>query len=398
MRAFAFPLALAGLVAVSPAIAAGDATDRDRCAATRPFANPAAIAALRAGVNLPNWDEDGTATIPRSRTLTTLREWGMSHIRLPIDDERFGGEHEGAERYLAALSEEIAELQKLGFSVSVDLHPGARLADLYDRDPEAALRAVMALWTDLAPIVGRFAASQTFAELLNEPPTSFEVWRDQLPRLARHVRTLLPHHTIVAAPFGPQRHEALDAMMPLDDANVVYAIHYYDPFAFTHQSADWVDAKTLGVLAGLPYPSPEGDPAMARILRDLDARGESAARIVLSNSLLDGWTEASVDRAFDAMAAWSHRTGAPVIVNEFGVYSGGAPRAARLAWLSTVAKAAASRCMGWTHWDFEDGFGLADKSTGRLDAGVLDALSGGLAEPRSAGSRQRPDGSIGRMN
>lgn len=386
MRALPSFLVLAGLLVAGSAAAAEPARDPGRCEALRSFANPTGWAALRAGVNLPNWDTMAS----RYRTLEALHAWGMSHIRLPVDDERLGGA--GAEQYLSALSKEIETLQALGFAVSVDLHPGARLAALYDREPEAALDAIMALWTDLAPVVGRFAASDTFAELLNEPPTSAEVWHEQLPRLVRHVRRLLPKHTLIVAPFGAQRHEALDAMRPLDDANIVYAVHYYDPFAFTHQGADWVNAETLGVLRGLPYPSPEGDPAMARILRDLDARGETAARTVLANSLLDGWTQRSVDRAFDAMAAWSKQHEAPVIVNEFGVYAGAAPRAARLAWLSTVAAAAADRCIGWTHWDFEDGFGLADKTTGRLDAGVLDALGGGLAGPRPTGPSARPDG------
>lgn len=392
MRALTSALSLAGLLFAGAALAAEPAELPERCSLASSFPNPVAVKALRAGVNLPNWDQESAAPTPREETLRMLRRWGMSHIRLPVDDERFGAGRDGAGAYLAALSAEITELQALGFSVSVDLHPGAELADLYRKDPAAALDAAMALWTDLAPIVRPFATEGTFVELLNEPPTSAEVWRDHLPRLARHVRALLPEHTIVAAPFGPQRHEALDAMAPLDDANVVYAVHYYDPFAFTHQNASWVDAETLGVLKGLPYPSPEGDPEMSRILRDLDARGETAARTVLANSLLDGWTGASIDRAFDTMAAWSQRTGAPVIVNEFGVYAGGAPRAARLAWLGAVAKAAAERCIGWAHWDFEDGFGLADKASGKLDAGVLQALGAGLVGQGAAGSLGRPDG------
>ncbi len=79
--------------------------------------------------------------------------------------------------------------------------------------------------------------------------------------------------------------------------------------------------------------------------------------------------------AFDMMAGWSARNGRSVIVNEFGVLSYHAPRQARLNWLAAVRWQAEQRCIGWTHWDFQDGFGLIDPGTGMPDPGVMDALA-----------------------
>ena len=75
------------------------------------------------------------------------------------------------------------------------------------------------------------------------------------------------------------------------------------------------------------------------------------------------------------MADWSQRTGQPVIVNEFGTLSFVAPRESRLAWLAAVGRQAEAHCIGWTHWDFQDGFGLMDPETGLPDRGVVDALA-----------------------
>ncbi len=50
-----------------------------------------------------------------------------------------------------------------------------------------------------------------------------------------------------------------------------------------------------------------------------------------------------------------------------------APRNDRVAWLATVARAAEAACLGWTHWELDQGFGILDRS-GALDPAALDAL------------------------
>ncbi|WP_156419480.1 glycoside hydrolase family 5 protein [Aureimonas sp. AU12] len=357
----------------------------ERCAAPPGFANPAALVAMAQGFNLPGWDRDGRPGEARLRTLRKLHVRGMTHVRLPIDDAQLragGGAAADADAYLADLDAWIVALHGLGFAVSVDLHPGSGLGTLFRERPAAALAETKAIWAQLAPVLAQFDPATTYAELLNEPPVDPSVWRTQLPELAAVVRSLLPKHTLVVAPFGPQRHESLADVPLLDDPNAIYAVHYYDPFAFTHQGADWTGPDSvLPKLVGLPWPSPAGDRTMTDVLDDLAKRGEDAARKVVADSLLDGWTEADVARAYATMADWSDRTGRPVVVNEFGVYAGAAPRQARLAWLTTAAKAARSRCIGWTHWDYEDGFGILDAS-GRIDAAVLDALLPNALETR----------------
>jgi hypothetical protein len=38
---------------------------------------------------------------------------------------------------------------------------------------------------------------------------------------------------------------------------VAYAFHYYDPFLFTHQGAQWLDSRytTAGLRRGVLYPA-----------------------------------------------------------------------------------------------------------------------------------------------
>ena len=50
-----------------------------------------------------------------------------------------------------------------------------------------------------------------------------------------------------------QRADSLPGFQPLDDRNVVYAIHFYDPMAFTHQG-HWNPNDPMSSIKGLPFP------------------------------------------------------------------------------------------------------------------------------------------------
>ena len=107
----------------------------------------------------------------------------------------------------------------------------------------------------------------------------------------------------------------------------------------------------------------------------LKEAGKERAAKALADALDEPWDEAGMAAAFDTMRDWSVAHERPVIVNEFGVLSHVAPRGARLDWLAAVRRQAERRCIGWTHWDFQDGFGLIDPETGMPDAGIMQALT-----------------------
>ena len=373
------------------------AADLPGCALPAAFPNPAAIESTGRGVNLPDWDRIGASDATRSAALERLEGAGFTHVRLPVDDGKlhaYGARHVDAEAYLDDLTGEIAALNAMGFAVSVDLHPGAGLFGLYRSDPEAALIVAEDVWSKLAFVVARFDPARVYAELMNEPPTTAEIWARQLPSLAAFVRERLPKHTLIVSPAGPQRHEALAEMQPLDDRNAIYAVHYYDPFAFTHQGASWMeDGSGLPALKGIPYPATATDERMTAIMGGLKARDEGRAAEVLRLSLIDSWQPAGIDAAFDTVADWSKRFDRPVIVNEFGVLRDFAPRPSRLAWLGAVTASAERHCLGWTHWDYDQGFGLIDPATGQPDRAVVEALQP-AAHAASAQGRGDHDASL----
>jgi endoglucanase len=361
----AFSVAVVMLVG-SPARAAGESTS---CTASDAFPNPRLLSSMQRGVNLPGWDNEDESKRPTVTQFQALRKNGFTHIRLLLDARRLSGSQR--EAYLDQMFEQIILLFSLDYAVSLDLHAG----DVFERGADRAEADLLDLWRAVANRVQFLDTEKLAVELLNEPQTESGIWWPIAGRLAAEVRRVLPSHTIVVGPAGPQRHETLAGLEPLGDPNVIYAIHYYDPFAFTHQGADWGGADDpIRYLRALPFPANAGDPEMKATVDKLKAEGHDDAATMLQQSLESPWTEDAMKPAFDMMADWSARHARPVIVNEFGVLSYHAPRQARLDWLAAVRWQVEERCIGWTHWDFQDGFGLIDPETGAPDPGVMKAL------------------------
>lgn len=347
----------------------------DTCKAPNGFPNPKLVTTMQRGVNLPNWDYPETSVRPTTEQLRSVREAGFTHIRLLVERPPLvDGDNQQA--FAQALFEQLILLVSMDYSVTVDLHAGHLAEPYLDEGPDAARSFLSDIWRRLAPVIRLFEPEQVAVELLNEPPANSEIWEETARGLVADIRQWLPDHTIVVGPAGPQRFDALAQMAPLADDNIVYAVHYYDPFYFTHQGANWGGPDDpLQYLDGLPFPAHLENEAVQANLSALRSAGRDDLASELAGSLAEPWTEAGIAEAFETMADWSERTGQPVVVNEFGTLTFVAPRASRLAWLAAVGRQAKARCIGWAHWDFQDGFSLMDPKTGLPDSGVVEALS-----------------------
>jgi endoglucanase len=340
------------------------------------FANPALLATMQRGVNLPGWDLPEAADRPSLKQLQALRSQDFTHIRLPLDNRRLGAASGPA--YVEAVYEQVIFLLSLGYTVSLDLHPDSSIGKRFNQSQAAGIANLAEIWTPLARMARGIDPAKLALELLNEPEIDQDDWMAAASQLVALLRPIIPDHTIVVGPSGPQRHETLSGMRPLADRNIVYAVHYYDPFLFTHQGATWgPPGDPLGLFKGLPFPATADDPENRKARNALSRANEDDAVQLLDNSLSGSWGEAAMTQAFNTMKEWSEANSRPVIINEFGVLSFAAPRKSRLAWLAMVNRLARERCLGWVHWDFKDGFGLIDPQTGLPDEGILRALKNG---------------------
>jgi len=348
------------------------------------MASPTRADCLARGFNLPDLAPMRAKRYPDSSVLRELHRRGMSHVRLPCFAERFlpyFSDGPSISRALDDLDRALDMLLEHRFAVSIDMHPGDELTKLYRRDPQGAFAALLGGWLSTAQRVRGRPSQRVFIELLNEPPTTDTIWRAQAQALIHRLRQVLPDSTMIvgAAPF--ERVDALENWPVLHDPNTVYAAHYYDPMAFTHQGETWDSASPYAKMSGVPFPISPSDPGVAELRRTLGPQLGQAGRKELDWTLSKPWNERTIGRAFAPLGAWSRKHSVSVVINEFGVLRFKASPHDRATWIGAVRRQAEHQGFGWAHWEYSNGFGLI-REDGSLDPSIVEALLPGRTRDR----------------
>lgn len=266
-------------------------------------------------------------------TMTDL-DWiaaqGFDTVRLPV---RFSAHWDGSidAPFLARVDSVIADARERGLRVILDLHH----FDALMRDPASQAPVFLAIWTELARHYAGHDEGLLF-ELLNEPrdalsnETLHTLYRAALPL----IRAQNPDRWIILG-GGNSNDPAGLAALPVFDARIALSFHYYEPYPFTHQQADWIETW-------FP-PSVWGTPA------------EIAA--------------------VHARFATLPEVNAPIIMGEFGVTERADP-ASRALWTRTVRQAAEAHGIAWCLWAYRAGFGIVTSDGQGWQAGMQDALFG----------------------
>lgn len=122
------------------------------------------------------------------------------------------------------------------------------------KDLEGERERFLVLWDQIATRYRNLPPEVLF-EPLNEPHGALdnESWEELFKQVLAVIRRTNPHRNVIftGADMGTLN-GLLQAKRPNDDPHLIATFHYYLPFAFTHQGAEWVEGSSawLGTLAG----------------------------------------------------------------------------------------------------------------------------------------------------
>ena len=320
---------------------------------------------LARGINLTNWfrfpardDDRALADYMTDAELGALHRAGFSFVRLAVQPQVVHGRAD-------LLQHAIQRIERQGLGVMVGWHmasgalngPGQR-------------RELLDLWERTAPALRPLDPRLTFPEVLNEPDVEDAgSWEQLQTEALGRIRRALPGATVVLTGANWGSLAGLLALHPVQDRNVVYSFHDYEPPVLTTLGA-FEPGLDRAALARLPFPvtGPGCDAAAA-------ATAQQHTRDVVRWYCGEHWDAARVAGSVHRAGDWARAHDVAVVAGEFGA-SNALPAPTRLAWIVAMRTALEREGIGWALWGYDDsmGFGRHPGAGGPLDPELLDAL------------------------
>jgi endoglucanase len=284
---------------------------------------------LGRGVNLgnaleaPNEGEWGVTL--QEEYFQLIADQGFDSVRIPIR----WSTHAAAEApytidpaFFARIDWAVDNALSRGLAVVINFH---HYEEIF-RDPAGHEARFLALWAQVAEHY-QDAPPELVFEILNEPHDALtsELWNELLVKALAVIRATNPSRAVMLGPGEWNNLYALAGLqLPEADRNLIVTFHYYLPFEFTHQGAEWAPGSEAWL--GTTW---EGAP---------DQQG-------------------AIQSEFGLVADWAAQHNRPIYLGEFGAYNK-AKMDSRARWTAFVARTAEEYGFSWGYWEFCAGFGI----------------------------------------
>lgn len=377
MRKWIFPLLALGLIIAGLPLTT---------AAVSTGVPPERYERLQRGVNLPGWlwlNNQPVQALENHYSETDfalMKDLGLTCVRVPIDMENmFDPEannllNGGA---LEIMDDGFETILAHDLAIIVDLHSisqrtgGSNYSGDLGKDEEVT-NNFYRFWEQFAGHLRRYPPNDIILSPMNEPV--FMDMEDKWPPIQEKVVSIIrqqaPEHTIVATNVRWSNLDWLIQLEPLEDDNIIYNFHFYEPHVFTHQGATW-SSDIVKTMRHVPYPSsPEAvEPAMQLV-------ESQAVKDRLERYGEERWNKETIEEEIKKAADWAEEHGCKLTCDEFGVYDRYVRPEHRVAWLRDVRQSFEQFGVHWVMWTWAGSFGVADREDGEVsvDRDVAQAL------------------------
>lgn len=273
-----------------------------------------------------------------------VKNWGFNHVRLPIDYYLFFDENfRGMEHRLRILDQAVNMAIRSDLSLIIDLHecPGHDFAISVDSPVQSLfadpsyIKKTEKIWACLSE---RYSDHRhIYYETLNEPVApSANLWNEIKDKLCKNIRRYSPKTPIIVGSNMWNWPSTYKDLTPVDQDNMIYCFHFYEPLLFTHQFAPWMKEPEIKVAR--QYPADYGK-GFIRKYNMLHSDGV--------------WDRDRIKKEITPVYEFGRKYKVPVICNEFGVYAP-VPMEFQLKWLDDLLTVCDSMEIGFTYWNYKN--------------------------------------------
>ncbi len=187
--------------------------------------------------------------------INAIAKAGFKTIRLPVAFDHYMSDSYAAidVALIKKLQQIYLQCTKLNIKLIVVYHYGKLSNENIYSENDRIIR----IWKQVISAMKANTTNNLFFELYNEPTTDMDVWKSSVTTLIRELRKEDPERIFIVGGVNYNGFNELLHMgkLDVDDGKILYTFHFYEPYIFTHQGADWTPEKTF--ITGFPYPYKE---------------------------------------------------------------------------------------------------------------------------------------------
>ena len=271
-----------------------------------------------------------------------LAELGFNHVRIPIRWEPEARSSASSPytinaTFLNRIKQVVDSALNNGLMAIINMHHHEALFD----NPDGQKARFLAQWKQISEFFKDYPDDLLF-EILNEPHgnISADKWNIFATDALNKIREDNPTRVVL---IGTAEYGGLGGLSKLElpnDDNIILTVHYYNPFHFTHQGAEWSEGADAWL--GTKWNDTETE------------------RQVVQNE-------------FAPLKAFEQQQNVPIHIGEFGSYSK-ADETSRKKWTTYIARYLESLNWSWAYWEFSAGFGIYNPGDETYNQFLVDAL------------------------